>query len=173
MKIIPYVQIDGAWSLPDSVMAGLWYRMLEEKTAEIVFPTRSVNSLPSFMALVKNPQNCVMTQWIEDEPAFLGWINNFTKCSAFAHFTCFKTIWGKRSAEALSAAFKFWFEFHNDDGPLLETLIGMISADNTRAINLTKRCGVTGLGVIPNYAVNDYTKQKTGLYVCYIERGEV
>jgi len=172
MKIIPYVQVDGAWSLPDSIMAGLWYKMLEEGTAKRVFCTGSVNSLPEFIALVKSPKNSVMTQWVDEEPAFIGWINNFTQCSAMAHFNCFKKIWGN-SDTALKNAFKYWFAFKAGDRHLFDTLVGMIPADNKLAIRLSKKVGAIGLGTIPDYAVNKFTKEKTGLYVCYMRRVEV
>jgi len=173
MKIIPYVQIDGAWSLPDSVMSDLWARMTVERTVQKVFCTGSIKSQPEFMHLVKSPSNCVVTQWYGDEPVFLGWLNNFTKKSAMAHFCVFKGGWGW-SEEILKSAFKYWFSFKNYDGdPLLDTLIGMIGADNRLAVKLSKKVGSVDMGVIPNYAVNYYTKETIGLYVCYMQRQEV
>lgn len=171
MKLIPYVQIDGSWSLPDSVMAAIWQNMVDEGTAKTVFCMGPVNSLPDFMTLMKS--SSVMTLWENDDPVFIGWINNFTQCSAMVHFNCFKKIWGKRTDEALKVSIKYWFSFHNDGAPLFDTLIGMIAADNPLAINLTKRVGAVEVGAIPDYAVNKFSKEKIGLHICYIKRTEV
>jgi len=173
MKIIPYVQVDGAWSLPDSVMIGLWDKMVLENTSKRVFCTGTVKTEAEFLKLMKAPTNSVMTQWIEDEPAFIGWINNFTPCSAMIHFNCFKNIWGRKTVEAMKAALKYYFSFKDGNRHLFDTIVGMIPSDNKLAILLTQKAGAIGLGTIPDYAVNTYTEEKTGLYICYIKREEV
>ena len=174
MIIIPYTWTKDHWSIPHDVMTAIWDKMVKEGSVKSVFCSGSVTTGKEFHNFIKNPHNCVMTQWIGEDIVYLGWLNNFTARSAYAHFTCFKKIWGKRTVEAMKNAFKYWFSLKRDDGkPILDTLIGMIADDNQLAINMVKKCGVKFIGTIPNHSMNIYTGKKIGCTVSYIERSEV
>ena len=106
MEIIPYAEIDGAWTFKDSFMKSLWDRMEAEGTAKRVFCTGLVTDRDTFVKFMKSPKNVVLTQWEGDECVFIGWLNNISQHTAYAHFCCFKSIWGKRSKEALDKALR-------------------------------------------------------------------
>ena len=174
LMVIPYVWAKDHWTLPHTVVSDIWKKMLDEGISRTLFCSGSITKEEQFHLFMRSPFNCVMTQWLGEEIVFLGWLNNFMSNSAYAHFTCFKKIWGTRTVEAMKNAFKYWFDFKNNDGSqILDTIIGIIADDNQLALNLVKKCGVRVLGTIPNYSKNSYANKKVGGNVCYIEKDEV
>lgn len=171
MNIVPYVWMGDHWSLPNSVMRLMWNMMVEDKTDETVFCSGVVGNEAEFIRFMQNPGNVVMTQWIDDDPVFIGWLNSFSLCSASAHFNCFSRIWGTQSREAMQNAVDYWFGMMKQNGdPLLQTIIGMIPDDNQRAIKSVSELGFTWLGTIPGYSFNIYTDKPIGMTVGYIKR---
>lgn len=169
--IIPYVFTDNHWSIPYETMRAIYYQMVDERTAESVFSLGSVFNFEGFLKLMQSPNNCVIIQWEDKQPVFLGWINNFSTISVMAHFCCFKTIWGKKTKEVCDNALKYWFDLKREDGtPLFDTIVGLVSDDNQRAIEMIQKCGLIKMGTIPGYSTNHYTKKKVGATILYIER---
>jgi len=171
MQIVPYVEIDGAWTLKDSFVKTLWDKMEAEGTAKRVFCTGMVTDRDRFLAFMKSSKTVVLTQWDNDECVFIGWLNNISQHTAYAHFCCFKSIWGEQSEEALKNALERWFAFKDSEGELMfDVLCGAIPETNKLAIRLAERCGITKLGTIPDYIRDAYTGVKTGMTIVYIRR---
>lgn len=183
--IVPYTKIGDEWTIKDKALGYIWNKLVDEGTAKKVFNTGTIRCEDDFVRFMKSPNNTVMTEWIDNDIVFLGWVNNITNGSAFSHFICFKTIWGKRSRAAFRISLEYWFSFERDFGvpqhgghigygkKMFNTLIGLISDNNKVAVNMVKKCGVKVLGTIPNYSHDVYMDEPIGVTVCYIQQGDI
>ena len=166
MEIIPYVYLKDHWSISYDVIETIWEKMLQDGTFKRVFAAGTVKTFEQFYAFLQNKNNCVVTIWDGNDIAFIGWLNNFTATSAAAHFSCFKSSFGK-AVEISKVALKYWFGF-----PFLKTIIGTIPEDNRLAISAVKRSGGTVIGTIPAYSKNIYKNKIVGATIIFFERGE-
>lgn len=171
MRLIPYTKIAGEWTLPDEIIASIWDRMMDEGTAKTVFCDGKIKNAGHLIEFFKKDKNlvhvvCDDTGNIE----MVGWLNNFGDRTAQCHFNIFKRAWGRNSDELMKAVFRYWFNFKNDDGPVLDVIMGMIPAVNRLAIRFCKRIGVKFIGEIPNFTKDAYRGKRVGVAIGYVER---
>ena len=167
MKLIPYVLSDGAYSLPDSVMKGIYSTMVRYHLDKIVFYSGGMNE-DNFLLFMKSPQNVVHTIWEGDEIGIIAWVNGFGANFAYAHFCCFPRTWGSTSIELGRRSLEYWFNFKKDDGTyLFDVVLGLVPAHNKKAISYIKKVGASILGTIPRMKCGN---KKDGVVVGYITR---
>ena len=175
LQILPYVQVDGQWSVSDTYLKSLWQKMEEQNLVQKVFYAGEIKDEQGWINLCKNPRNILhLVLDEENEAVSVIWLNGLQMSFAFAHFVCFKKIWGKRTKEVADESFKHWFSFKKkDDTPLFDVIIGKTPDANISAINFIKRIGMNVIGTIPNIAYDIYLGKKMGLVISYIERKEI
>ena len=175
MKLIPYVAVNGAWSISDNAMTGVFDLMQEHRLDKAVFYSGGINR-KNFIDFMKSSQNVVHTIWDDNEfPVapnilMLAWLNRFGSNHGMAHFCCFPKGWGKTSKELAHKTLDYWFGdfFVKDDGtPLLDVLIGFTPSDNRLAVRWIKQIGMTIVGNIP---LMDTGQKRAGMVVSYITR---
>ena len=172
MNLIPYVQVDGRWSLTDTCMKALFEKMREHDLIKVVFSSGTVGSAEDFLGLAKNPMNTVHTVW-NDNGICLAviWLNNYGFNHAFGHFCIYPEAWGKHTDEIGKLTLDYWFGFEKEDGsPMLDVILGKISAENQHALSFLQRIGMKVVGVIPKIMFDFYENRKVGAAFLYIER---
>lgn len=170
--LIPYIQIDGSWTIPDELMKGLYRLMVQEGTAEKVFYSGSVLNEDHFLSACKSPgQHTLVILQQDGSPGGIVWLNGFMGASAQIHFCMFKAIWGTRTVEAGKKAVNYFFGLTKPDGePLFKVLLGLTPAEYRVAIRFIKEVGVTVLGTIPHFLYHYFEKRTMGAVVSYLER---
>lgn len=170
--IIPYVEIDGKWTIPDTAMKGLYRLMLKEKTANVTFYSGTVQNEDQFVLSCKSSnQHTVIILLPDGKPAGIVWVNGYAHGSAQVHFCMFRSIWGSRSVEAGKKAVDYLFGLTKPDGePLIRMLLGLTPVEYELAINFIKEVGVTVIGTVPHFVWNHYKQRTMGAVISYIER---
>ena len=158
IEILPYVELNGAWSLPDTAMAGIFEQLVMDGTAGTVFSDGDVKCAKDFVTLCKNPNNLPAIVYVDKECGGIGWVNGLTKDRAFAHYAFFKSQWGHNTTGMAKALINYWFQ---DEFPF-NMLIGQTPVWNRRAVKFLERIGFTVLGVLPA------TPKGHGVVISYI-----
>lgn len=157
IEILPYTELNGAWSLPDTAMAGIWQQLVEDGTAKIVFSEGEVTNAQEFITLCKNPANLPAIVYVDKECSGLGWVNGIHKDKAFAHYAFFKSSWGHHTEGMAKALLDYWFQ---DLFPF-NMLIGQTPVWNRKAVRFLKRIGFAVLGELPG------TPKSHGMVISY------
>lgn len=173
--LIPYVQVNGAWSLADQQMLMLYEEAREAGLIDKVFFMGEVKTSEDWLNLMKRSTNVVHTIWGNDEkPYLIAWLNDWGKYHAFAHFITFPRAWGKYTIELLKKCFKYWFDFKDDiGGHLLDTVVGRTPSHRHEVTQFLFKVGAHVLGEIPGMAYDMYQNKKIGLVISYITRGDL
>jgi hypothetical protein len=168
--IIPYVMIDGAWSLSDTTMIGLWDKIVTNELNELLFYSGNVQTPERFLQLVKSTHNVVNVVINEREIVFLSWLNDVGPNYAFGHFCAFPEVWGTESVNIGNRVVDYWFGHKILDKPALDTIIGKVPAINMRAVEYLKKLGFTILGTIPHLAHGPDINKRVGDVIVYKTR---
>lgn len=170
--LVPYTQINGAWTFSDDYAAELWRKMVEEKTAKKVFYTGRVHDTETFINFIKSPGNNVNV--IMDEqftPLLLSWLNMVEDRHGLFNFNCYRIAWGRENTVRLMLkCADYWFSMKDSNGDyLFEVLYGVTPENNRLALSCMKNCGTVSLPAIPNFVSNAYTKKRMGVVISYME----
>lgn len=171
--LVPYVQVDGAYSLSDTKMGVIWDEMAKEGLHKMVFYSGDIKSRTAFVEAMKRKSNVVHTIWDKDtqRPLMIAWLNGWQRNSAFAHFCILPDGWGNHSVGLGRMSLDHWFGFARDGGePLLDVIIGKTPATNRAATIYLRRVGMTVLGEIPYMDFDEYAGRKVGCVFSYATR---
>lgn len=166
MKLVPYVEVDGSRTIPDSLLSGFFEEMERDELTDIVFYTNELDS-SQFVKMMKNPANLPVFIW-DDGLKGVAWINNLADNHAMGHFCFLKSGWGKFAEQAGEEVLKYWFAIDGSNGPLFDLIFGFIPEFNQRAVNFSQRIGFTKLGVIPKLA--NVRGERSGMVILYRTR---
>lgn len=174
-QIIPYVEVNGAWSIDDQHMIYLYDQCREKDLIKQVFFQGEVKSPDDWLNIMKRPSNVVHTIWGPDKlPYLIAWLNDWGRTFAFAHFITWPRAWGKHTVELLYQSFEYWFSFKRDDGtPLLQTIIGRTPAHRPIVTNFLYKLNAHVLGEIPRMAYDVYQQKDVGIVISYITREDL
>lgn len=175
LVLIPYIKVNGAWTLPDEVIKGLYNLMVKENTAKIMFPSGNIKNGDDFLKSSQLSKVHTLILLKESgEPAAIGWLNNFDGDIAHAHWLCFKSIWGTEYTDkAIRQTLEYWFHFKKDGKPLFEVLLGVYPEDNKFIDGFAKKSGFTVIGIVPKLLYNYWESRRVGAVISYIERGTI
>ena len=150
-EIVPYLYINGEWSLSDETMAHLWLLANEQGLIEKTFVSEQLTTLGQWFSIIQNRNNLisVVSETEENKPAAICWLNDFGRNHASGHFFMFREYWGKATIQIGKRVLKYWFEFERDGKPLLDIIIGRVPQSNQIAIKYVKKFGFWTCGVIP------------------------
>jgi hypothetical protein len=150
MKLIPYVINNGAYSLPDSTMAGIFKKMQSHGLDRIVFYSGGITGAEHFLEFMKRPQNVVHTIWIDENIAIIAWLNAWGSNYAFAHFCCFPETWGKTSVELGKRSLRHWFDLEYEGEYVLDVILGFTPVNYRAAVGYIKKVGMNTMGTVPH-----------------------
>jgi hypothetical protein len=175
LSLIPYVQVNGAYSLPDTVMVEIFHAMKKNDLLQKVFYRGEVKTSEAWLEVVKRKANLVHTIWDIESKACLmiAWLNNFDRNSAFAHFCILPEGWRKNTVELGKMCLKHWFDFKNENGErLLDVVVGKTPDNNRAATIYLRRVGMKILGTIPMLDYDFYAGEKIGSVFSYITQAQ-
>lgn len=149
ISLVPYVCLDGRWTVSDSVLDELFHGMEDDSTLDRVFYEGHVQTTQQLKELLQNPTAIPVIIGIGDRPVGFAWLNGQSGHTAFAHFCFLKRVWGRESLEAGNLLLKYWMSLSDEEGGIFDVLIGVIPKFNSVAIEFAQRVGFQMLGVIP------------------------
>jgi len=87
LQIYPYVQIDGEWSISDSVMAAIWLQLEQEGKVEHLFYDGSIKDVTGWLVHMKSPGTypLVVADIDKSMPVHVCWLKDVSDGFAWAH----------------------------------------------------------------------------------------
>lgn len=146
--LVPYVEVNGARSVPDSVLEAFWEKARAQGLDRRTYGEATTTE--KFLGLMKSPANIPTLLYLEgaSEPFGVAYLNGAGSNHCFAHFVYLKEVWGKKTLQAGWALCRYWFNIV----PELDVIVGNIASDNARAVKYVQRLGWKRLGEIPYMA---------------------
>lgn len=173
-KIIPYVKDPETrqWSIPETLMAGVFNKMHELKLDGTVFVNGTMVNHLQWLIFVQHPSNVVNLIGDEKEVEGVTWLNAFGYNYAFGHFCFFPSTWGKNSVQLGKMVLRYWVNDLKSGDWGLDVILGQVPAGNDRAVAFTQKLGMTSMGVVPGIK---YCKsgEAEGAYFCYATREDI
>lgn len=157
IELIPYVKVNEEWTIPDHVMAAIFYQMKIDGTLNTVFYSGKMNSPEELVFMMQDSINLPVVVLVDGKISGLYWLNGVASNYAFGHFCAFKETWGKCTKEIAKKVMDYWFSFTDKDGFLLDVIIGMVPEFNERAIRYVEEFGFKRVGSIPKMANKEHS----------------
>lgn len=169
MKIIPYVEHDGMWTLPNSYLKSVWDEMVDQKTDKLVFHNGRVKSPEDFIRWLRLPYNHVMfIVDSESKPLLFSWLNGVEDKHGWYNFNVFKRGWGK-GRDLIKESLDYWFSIKTKNGDYtFKIILGITPADNRLAIRTIGKLATSQTDVIPDFATNYHTGKRYGIVISYL-----
>jgi hypothetical protein len=174
MILIPYIEMNGSWTIPDDIMIGLYRMMKNDGTDRVFFYSGTVRNENEFMPACRENAHTVVILEESGRPVAIGWLNNYAHKSAHAHWLTFKHAWGTdKTHQAIRETLKYWFHFEHDGEPVFEVLLGIYPSGNRHIDKFAKESGFTVSGRVPSLLYDYWGNRSMDATISYIERGAV
>lgn len=163
IRIMPYTKLDGIPTFKDSVIMGIYDRIIKEGK-EYVFQDGTIPDREVFLLTMKSPQTFLYVGYEDNELALIIWLNRFEGAMARLNWCAFdgvslrdKIKIAKNLLESLTLSF--------------DLLIGYTPASNKAAIKFVKVCGGKVVGTVPDLIWNEEKQESEAGVISYF-RGE-
>ena len=139
VRLLPYMEIDGVRTYPDSFIGELWMEI--SKLSRHI--RDSFEGMNHFIEDMKT-NSFLHIVYVDEELAAVFWLNNWKEGYAEMHYCPFKKFRGQKLVEISQEVFRQIFSWG-----VLEGLIGITPKDNPLAIRMAQKCGWSVLGELP------------------------
>lgn len=168
-RLIPYVEINGARTLPDTFLEDVFDEMIVHGLVSSVFAGTNIRTSEDFLGMMRHPSNIPV--FVLDGMQCIGfaWLNGVGATHAYGHFCTFPN-------EAMSATdmgemvMGYWWSLSGPDGYMLEVIMGTIPSFNEKAVAFIQKLGFVKACEIPNLFINKMTKERWPAVVLYCTR---
>jgi hypothetical protein len=169
LRLIPYVEINGTRTLPDSFIEDVFAEMIVEGLVSSVFSMTLVKDGGDFLKMMKNPNNVPVFVLSGNRCIGFAWLNNVGVTNAFGHF-CYLPNPDFTAVEFGQKDMDYWWSLKGTKDYALDVLLGSVPAFNQRAVAFVQKFGFVKLGEIPNLFVNPMTGEKWAAVILYCLR---
>lgn len=170
--LIPYVPVDGVWTVPESFLIDVFYKLITNDLRDVVFWHGGMGSVADFLEFCQSDRTHLAFVVDQDERcAGFIWLTDVHSGYAFAHVCLFPSVWGQTERIG-KQGLDYWFSWKDERGqPLLDTLIGIFPGFNEHVANFGVKLGFTRLGSIPNMLRNE-NGDRADAVVFYLSRDD-
>lgn len=169
VRLIPYVEINGARTLPDTFLEDVFDEMVVQGLVSSVFAGTNIRTSEDFRGMMRHPSNIPV--FVVDGAQCIGfaWLNGVGETYAYGHFCTFPTN-VISAVEMGDMVMHYWWSLEGQHGPLLEVIMGTIPAFNQKAIAFIQKIGFVKACEIPSLFINRSTKERWPAAVLYCLR---
>jgi hypothetical protein len=160
IDVLPYSEVNGCRTLPDTALIYIWDRLTADGTVQTVFSECEMTTAQHFIELYKDGRNLPAFVLVDGKIGGIGWVNGVQKDRAFAHYAFFKEHWGKNTLGMAKALMDYWFR---PEFPFY-LLLGQTPTWNRKAVKFLGRIGWTIAGELPA------TPKGQGIVISYCTR---
>jgi len=165
MIIMPYVLVDGTWSIPVDVMGQIYVRMVEENKAGSLFYNGGISSPYDFIDFMQDKNNYPVVIFDGTmDVGMLAWLNPMNDGNAQAHFCTFK---GHNPLKMGKALLEWWGNYEDSNGVLFKTIVGITPETYYMALKYIDKLGFTQIGILPNFCYLKKEDTRVGGVVSY------
>ncbi|MDI6741620.1 MAG: hypothetical protein QMD11_02680 [Smithella sp.] len=141
----PFTKLpDGSYTMPDEFLHAIWKQLAADGNAHRVFYDGAVKTAEDFARFMKLPGNYPVFVMDPEKQkiVFAAWLNGVSANAAYAHF--FGLGRGSYRPELSNMIVGYWEKMN-----LFSVILGVLPAQNSRAIHVAVDCGFEILGAIP------------------------
>lgn len=170
LRLVPYVEVNGTRTLPDSFLAEVFRRMKSEGLIETVFAGYpNIQTDAQFIALMRMSSNLPVfvvhaTSLADAQCLAFAWLNGVGPTYAYGHFCSFENPYAS-PVEMGHRVMNYWWSTFG-----LRVLLGTIPSFNQRAIAFVQKLGFVKAGEIPQLFMNPHTHESGPATILYCER---
>jgi hypothetical protein len=169
LRLIPYVEINGARTLPDSFVEDVFTEMVVRGLVSTVFAGSLVKDGDDFLRMIRSPSNLAVFAVLGEQCVGLAWLNGIGVNHAYGHF-CYFDNDHVSAVEFGRKVLDYWWSLSGPKGAVLDVILGAIPSFNARAVAYVQKMGFVKLGEIPNLFLNPSTGEKWASVVLYCTR---
>lgn len=169
MLLLPYCEIDGIRTVPDSVIHGLFDQMIKDRTLKRVFFDGGVQKACDLVRTWRACETYFVVDSGKKEIASVIWLTDHHQRTAYVHWVIFSAYWGQSAPIILETALTDLFSRKNGNGEFeFDALFGMVPETNRLGVKLVEKCRAMKIvGTIPLCSRNFYTGALVGaVFVC-------
>ena len=152
-----------------SVVAQFWNVISNDTRTRTALAKQGGKSLADLKATMLRHNTLFLFIYNKNNPGAIIWLNNIQNGTANIHVLGMTSSYGRDMVKLCRIGIGYLFSLcsltnttaSTTPRPRYRTFIGKIAADNGLAIRLAIRCGLTPVGIVPNYAY-DYTSNTLG-----------
>lgn len=139
------------YNIPDKHLAGIYRRIVKEKTVNKIFFDRKINNTDDFINYFKNNNvELFIVSYYGQESGFF-WLKEFFPCASFITYCLYKSFWGEHTLKISQSCIDFTFNRKDEYGDYrTNILLGLTPASNKLAIKFLSKNGMKIAGNIPN-----------------------
>ncbi len=171
-SILPYIELDGIRTVPDSKIKGLFDQTVTDCLQDIVFYEGTIKTAESFLAMAKSFGTFFYLLYDDKDVVGYTWLNRFENKTARQHYCVFKKFWGKSIDIGKFTLESFLKQKDSEGDYIFDLLTGFIPAWNKKAINFSLKCGGKTYGEIPNAIYNAKMQRSEPAVFIYYIRGD-
>lgn len=183
-KLLPYVEIDGAWTFTDSFIKGVYTKMEFDGDIQHAFLDGGVTSADDLVKRFKQDDIKVFIVPEGNEVKAVVWLSDFRQATAYAHFWVAREHRGPGSVAIAMTFLDEMLHIKNPDGEYaLDVIFAYVSEENKGVVKLlhgmfemSKAPGSTLAGkildTIPNAMIDVYKGRKVNAVLGYAVRKE-
>lgn len=149
MKLVPYVQIDGEWTVPAGIMAVIWREIERDSLHKVTFYDGSIQTAEQFIQYMQSGKTLPVVAFSDAAPMGFAWLTEINGFRAFAHFCMLRIAWGSHSREIARQILDYWWSLASDTGPVLQLIMGMTPEANKPALRFIRQLGFNIVGTVP------------------------
>ncbi|WP_300456618.1 hypothetical protein [Desulfobacula sp.] len=172
ITLLPYTEIDGIRTIPDSDMKKFYDRTVKDGTDKTVFYEGTISNRDEFLSVMKSPGVLFYVVMIGTEPVGFTWLNRFENHTARNHFCGFSEVWGQAVGIGKEVISTLIHMKDNDGKFIFDLFTGFIPGWNQYAIKFCLQCGAKSAGIIPNAIWNKEKQKSEDAFFIYYTRGE-
>lgn len=171
-SILPYNTVDGNWNVSDEFMESLYNRLCIEGKESSVFYDGSIKNKEEFINYFKSSGVVLYLVLSKVDIVGMAWLTSFDQRTAQVHFSAFNGA-GKGVVRAGTFTINKLVNLKDSNGYLFDSLYGIMSMNNEVGRKYVKKCGMVGVGVIPNFCFNYWTQRSEDGEILYINRRDL
>ena len=171
IELLPYTEVDGIRTVPDSDMKRLFERTVDDDLDKIVFYEGTIQTADEFLKAMKYGDILFYILMVDNKTVGYTWLNRFENHTARQHFCVFKEFWGQ-SVDLGKRVLSIFLDMKDkDENYIFDLLTGFVPAWNARAIQFSQKCGGKTHGIIPNAIWNQEQQKSEDAVFIYYTRG--
>lgn len=161
-EIFPYINVNGEWTIPDNVMAGVWGQIVKEDKAKHLFYDGTIKSEFDFIEFLRRPGTFpVLVVDDKKQVVHIAWLKDCFEIGAWAHHCSV----GPYQRGAWETVRDYWKKYFTN----LKLLLGMTPKTNDKAVKFLKKiCKFTVVGEVPHLCNMAYDGERVpGIFSYY------
>lgn len=171
ITITRYCQLGEGYNFSDKHLAGIYRRVLREKSIHKIFFDTKMANTEDFISYFKDKNlDFYFVSYNGQESGFF-WLKKFFPRASFITYCLYKSFWGEHTLKISQTCIDVLFKRKDQRGnPEIDILMGLTPASNKLALKFLSKNGMKIVGNIPNLIWDDQKEKLVDGVLSYRHR---